>query len=131
MPRREHRPPPRPIVRPLDGQRVGAVTRAILASFGQIQARNGWRPDPVAQAALYAGAALETDDAHGRQEGLVVQGDRLSLADLQALRAVLEPVVEALDHGGVGTWHLDCSDCAIVLAFGHLRGSLDWPVVSP
>lgn len=69
---------------------------------------------------LLAGHLIETDDAHCRQLGLVVAGDRILRADLEALTGTAPPRAGCGHPAPV----LHCRDCHRTLAWPRVRAAL-------
>lgn len=134
-----------PIVREPALQRLAAAERAVLAEFQTGQqvprgtglvagaASGGGGGGRSAEYAVreYARAALRADDDHGQAAGLVVQGDELPWADVELLVRLAGQLVDAGAHGGVGTWHPGCPDCAAVVAIGRIRARERYRTVTP
>jgi hypothetical protein len=113
------------IVRPIDTPRHTAAAVGVSRKMGEVLNRAGAQWEPRLLASLYAAAALEADDAHGRERDLVTQHHGVTRTDLAA---VLGLAAAALDgrHAVPGELHTDCPRCAAALALGRVRNGLEW-----
>lgn len=69
------------IVRPIDLPRLSAATVGVSRKMGEVLNQAGAQWEPRLLANLYAAAALEADDAHGEEHGLISQDYGISRTD--------------------------------------------------
>lgn len=123
--------PDRPtIVRPIDTPRLNAAGRGVSTKMGEVlnHANADWNPQLLA--GLYAAAALEADDAHAAERGLITQHHGIARGDLTA---ALDLAQQALDgqHAAPGKLHPRCPSCEAALALGRVRNAVDWTAGTP
>ncbi len=111
----------KPVVRDVGTQRGSAPARATVAASEE----PGQALSPAVGWAELAGVRiLRSDDAHGHEDGRVVQHDEIRWADLLDLALFSTPAVEALGHPRP-TCAVDgtCGPCRIVRALGRIRST--------
>jgi hypothetical protein len=113
------------IVRPLDTPRLTAATVGVSRTMGDVlnQAAAQWEPRLLAN--LYAGAALEADDAHAEEHDLICQHYGISKTDLIL---VLDLAASALDgrHAVPNHIHDNCPSCDAAFALGRICNTVEW-----
>jgi hypothetical protein len=106
------------IVREPDLPRIAAATRAILGELARPRPAGQWDTQYLAPA--LASRALNADDDHGREHGLVIQADQLRWPELQALAEVVKPVLDFDRHMTTNAVHRDCSQCTAIQAYRRI-----------
>ena len=122
-------PDPTIIVREPDLPRIGAATRAILGELARPRPAGQWATDYLAPA--LASRALNADDDHGREHGLVIQADELRWAELQALAEIVRPVLDFHRHMATNAVHADCQQCTAIQAYRRIVNYSRYRTVGP
>jgi hypothetical protein len=81
--------------------------------------------EPRLLASIYAAAALEADDAHGREHHLVTQHYGIRYEDLMLVIAMAAETVDG-QHATTGKLHRQCVRCDAVLALGRVQNAAEW-----
>jgi hypothetical protein len=108
-------------------ERLQAVGRAVGRARDRVTAQLGNQPTPEIVAQIYARAAVEADDAHGRHRGLIVQDDGVAWSELTDLRIMLAAFADDSAHGSPGSWHPDCGSCDAAMAYRKLAAQIERP----
>ena len=80
---------------------------------------------PRLLASIYAAAALEGDDAHGREHQLVTQHYGIRYDDLLLVLS-MRPTLRDGEHAITGKLHWHCARCDAVLALGLVQNAAEW-----
>ena len=117
------------IVREPDLPRIAAATRAVLGELARPRPAGQWDTQYLAPA--LASRAINADDDHGREHGLVIQADELRWPELQALAEVVKPVLDFDRHMTTNAVHPDCHQCTAIQAYRRIVNYSRYRTVGP
>jgi len=113
------------VVRPIDTPRLTAASVGVSRKMGEVLNHAGAQWEPRLLANLYAAAAVEADDEHGRGHGLITQHYDIKIADLATVIELAEQTQDGR-HAVAGILHADCPQCLAAQALGRVRNALEW-----
>jgi len=116
---------PRAKSRTGQAERLRAVGLGVAEVRRRVTGQLGNQPTPEIVARLYAQAAVQADDEHGRTLGTIVQGDAVSWNELAEVRILLAGFADGAAHGAPGSWHPDCPGCDAATAYRKVSALLN------
>jgi hypothetical protein len=117
------------IVREPDLPRIAAATRAVLGELARPRPAGQWDTQYLAPA--LASRAINADDDHGREHGVVIQADQLRWPELQALAEVVKPVLDFDRHMTTNAVHSGCEQCTAIQAYRRIVNYSRYRTVGP
>jgi hypothetical protein len=122
-------PDPTIIVREPDLPRIAAATRAVLGELGRPRPAGQWASEYLAP--MLANRALDADDDHGREHGLVIQADELRWPELEALAETVKAVLDFDRHMTTNAVHAECLQCTAIQAYRRIANYSRYRTVGP